>query len=390
MSVERHYFPGNNTPLGFFSYYKHILGQREANKIICIKGGPGTGKSTFMRRIGETFFSMGEDVDFLHCSADEHSLDGVVLQNRKVAIIDGTSPHVTDPVSPGAVDRIINLGEFWNEEGIAANKDEIIDLNEECSRWYRIAYNYLNAAKSVYRSLEEIYNGAAESSEIYRIVGDIVAREYEEYEISLRPGRAKKFFASAITANGTVHYMDSLLSGIPGSERFKRIYLVSAPAGFSNRSFMEILSEGAIYRGLDVETYYCAMCPEEKIEHLIIPALGLAFITVNEYHDMEPWEIGGVDLLALDDRTSLEKEDQPEIILLDTSDYMNHVTLAQCSELIDSLRSEYDILLEKTVKCLEKAKRIHMKVEEMYIPNMNFTQISRLGEAVIEELKGMK
>ena len=39
MSVERHYFPGNNTPLGFFSYYKYILGQREANKIICIKGG---------------------------------------------------------------------------------------------------------------------------------------------------------------------------------------------------------------------------------------------------------------------------------------------------------------------------------------------------------------
>ena len=207
MSIERRYFPGNNTPLGFYSYYKYILGQREANKIICIKGGPGTGKSTFMRRIGEAFVSEGEDVDFLHCSADENSLDGIVLQNRKVAIIDGTSPHTTDPVSPGAVDKIINLGEYWNEEGISANKEEIIDLNELCSKWYRIAYNYLSAAKSVYRSMEEIYNSAAESSEIYRMVGDIVEREYKDYEISLHPGRTKKFFASGLTANGVVHYL---------------------------------------------------------------------------------------------------------------------------------------------------------------------------------------
>ena len=149
MSVERHYFPGNNTPLGFFSYYKHILGQREANKIVCIKGGPGTGKSTFMNRIAEYFASMDEDIDYLHCSADENSLDGIVLKDRRIAVIDGTSPHITDPVTPGAVDKIVNLGEFWDEEAIAVNKSEIIDLNEETSRWYRIAYNYLSAAKSV-------------------------------------------------------------------------------------------------------------------------------------------------------------------------------------------------------------------------------------------------
>lgn len=395
MSVERHYFPGNNTPLGFFSYYKYILGQREANKIICIKGGPGTGKSTFMRRIGETFSRQGEDVDFLHCSADENSLDGVVLHNRKVAVIDGTSPHMTDPITPGAVDRIVNLGEFWNEEGIAANKAEIIDLNEACSKWYRIAYNYLSAAKCVYRSLEEIYNGAAESNEIYRVVGDIVAREYQDHEISLRPGRVKKFFASGITANGTIHYLDSLLSGVPGMGaerrgRLKRIYLISAPVGFSNRSFMEILAEGAVYRGLDIETYYCAMCPEEKIEHLIVPSLGLAFVTVNEYHDLEPWEIGGMDLASLKDLTAEDVMNQPEIVLLDASDYMDSVDLARNGQLIDTLKAEYDILLGETVKCLGRAKNLHLQVEEMYIPNMNFTQISKLGEQVMEELMEMK
>ena len=370
MSVERHYFPGGNTPQGFFSYYKYILSQREASRIICIKGGPGTGKSTFMKKIGEKFVQMGEDVDFLHCSADDGSLDGIVLKNRKAALIDGTSPHMTDPVTPGAVDRIVNLGEFWNEEGIAANKDEIIDLSEESSRWYRIAYNYLSAAKSVFRSLEEVYNSAVESGELYRLVADIVDKEYSGFPISIRPGRQKKFFASAITAGGLTNYISSLVDSV------SKVYIVSVPEGYVNRSFMEILREGAVYRGFAAEAYYCPMGPDEKIDHLIVPELDLAFVTVNAYHDIEPW-----DIIRDDDS-------HQEITLIDISDYMDVMILESNKELIDSLEEEFDILLGKAIKALANAKEAHLHVESMYIPNMNFTQVSALANQIFEELKG--
>ena len=372
MSTERHYFPGNNTPQGFFSYYKYILGQREANRIICIKGGPGTGKSTFMKRIGERFAKLGEDIDYLHCSADEDSLDGVILKNRRIALIDGTSPHITDPGTPGAVDKIINLGEFWNEEGIALNKDEIIDLNEDCSGWYRIAYNYLNAAKSVFKSLEEIYYKAVEDSEIYRVVADIVTSEYGEYPICLRPGRQKKFFAGAITPGGLVNYLRSLLDNI------QKVYLVSVPEGFSNQSFMEVLKEGAVYRGFDTEVFYCPMGPDEKIDHIIVPQLSLAFITVNEYHDLEPWE--------LFDEEEDSEEREKELTLIDISDYMKQHVLEENTLLMAELKEEYEILLGRAIKALECARKAHMKVESMYIPNMNFTRISALSDEVFEEL----
>ena len=372
MSVERHYFPGNNTPLGFFSYYKHILGQREANKIVCIKGGPGTGKSTFMNRIAEYFASMDEDIDYLHCSADENSLDGIVLKDRRIAVIDGTSPHITDPVTPGAVDKIVNLGEFWDEDAIAVNKSEIIDLNEETSRWYRIAYNYLSAAKSVYRSLEEIYNDASEDSEIYKVVADIVGSEYGDLDISLKPGKRKKFFASAITGDGVVNYITSLLGDM------KRVYMIDSPVGYSNSSFMEIVTEGAIYRGLDVEVYYCPMCPEEKIEHIVIPELKTAFVTMNRYHDIQPWEIPAPD------------ESGQEIILIDMEDYMNILNIGKNSELIQSLNEEYDILLNKSVKHLSLARDTHLMVEKMYIPNMNFTQLSDMRDKLQAERAAIK
>ena len=56
---ERHTFPGSNTPKGFFSYYDFILEQREATRIFCIKGGPGVGKSTFMKITGDEMLDKG-------------------------------------------------------------------------------------------------------------------------------------------------------------------------------------------------------------------------------------------------------------------------------------------------------------------------------------------
>lgn len=375
LATDRHYFPGNNTPQGFFSYYDQILGQREAKRIICLKGGPGTGKSTLIRTVGETFLELGEDVDFLHCSADESSLDGVVLHGKKVAVIDGTAPHIIDPKSPGAVDRIINLGEHWNEDGIKDKKGEIIDLSEESSGWYKVCYNYLNAAKSVYRSLESIYHDAIESSELYQVVANIIGEEYEGYDISIRPGKLRKLFASAITASGTIHYLESLLSGFPGREEpWKRIYLINTPIGYGNRSFLSIITEGAIYRGLDVEAYYCAMCPEDKIEHLLIPELGIGFVTVNSYHDLDPWEL---------------QLENTELLLIDAGDYMDSGYLERIGKVILALEEDYHRLIQKGIFYLEKAKKIHKQVEERYIPHMNFGELNILTERMIEEIKAL-
>ena len=47
---ERHLFPGGNTSKGFYSFYRYVLSQDDAKRILCIKGGPGTGKSQLMKK----------------------------------------------------------------------------------------------------------------------------------------------------------------------------------------------------------------------------------------------------------------------------------------------------------------------------------------------------
>ncbi|MCR4442499.1 MAG: ATPase [Peptococcaceae bacterium] len=88
----RRAFPGNNTSEGFFSFFEHIIGP-EAKRVFIIKGGPGTGKSTFMKNTGLDLVDRGYDVEFFYCSSDNDSLDAIAVPAVGAAIIDGTAPH---------------------------------------------------------------------------------------------------------------------------------------------------------------------------------------------------------------------------------------------------------------------------------------------------------
>ena len=368
LSRTRHYFPGNNTPKGFFSYYGYILSQREANKLICIKGGPGTGKSTFLKNVGKQLEVQGMDVDYLHCSADANSLDGILLPEKKIALIDGTSPHVIDPVTPGAVDYIINFGEFWDDSSITDEKDNIITFNENCSRWYRIAYNDLRASKAVLDNLSMIQDEGIELSELYKLAAEIIAKEYKFYDISIKAGHIKKFFATGITPTGCVNYSKSLVKDID------KVYLINVPEGYRNHSFMHVLLEGAIYRGFDAECYYCPMDPEEKIEHLIIPELSLAFLTTNKWHDLEPWDI------------TCEDGKIKDIILIDISDYQSIYFAERQKDLLHQLSKSYAEMMQLALSAFGKAKEAHDLVEKFYIKNMDFSRVDALVEQTVKEI----
>ncbi|RKD32467.1 ATPase [Thermohalobacter berrensis] len=86
-------FPGGNTSKGFYSYYDYII-EKDANRIFIIKGGPGVGKSSMMKKIAKEMIDRGYNIEYHHCSSDNNSIDGVVIPKLRVGLIDGTAPHV--------------------------------------------------------------------------------------------------------------------------------------------------------------------------------------------------------------------------------------------------------------------------------------------------------
>jgi hypothetical protein len=361
--TERHVFPGNNTPEGFFSYYRYILSQREAERIIVIKGGPGVGKSTFMKKIGEEMLQDGHDVDYMHCSSDNDSLDGVVIRDQRIALIDGTAPHIVDPVNPGAVDSIIHLGDYWNEEGIRKDRDALISCNEKIGSIFGHAYNYLAAAGKMHDNMSSIFDTAIDHAALYKLTAKVIVDELAKYDIGSQSGGIRKYFASAITPDGIRNYLDTLIQG------YSKIYLIKAPIGTGAERMLELFMESAVFRGFLTEGYYCPMKPASKLEHLLIPELGLAFVTSNQYHTI-----------------TLPVKDA-EIVTIDLERILNADVIRSKADILDGSAKKMEELIGMAVECLARAKQEHDGLEKYYIPNMDFMGIDKLRLELTNKLK---
>lgn len=146
--IKEPLFAAANSGKGFVSFYGDIFGRETIERKYIIKGGPGTGKSSFMKKVAAFAEGKGKAVEYYRCSSDPDSLDGIVVDQR-IALIDGTSPHSEDVEIAGARDEIINLGEFWNDERLFSKYEEIKKTSDQKSKAYRMAYRYLDACLDI-------------------------------------------------------------------------------------------------------------------------------------------------------------------------------------------------------------------------------------------------
>ncbi len=352
----RHMFPGGNTSEGFYSYYDYILPQDEATRIFIIKGGPGVGKSTFMKQSGQDLLKEGYDVEFMHCSSDPESLDGLVIPALKVALIDGTAPHIVDPKNPGAVDEIIHLGDFWDEDGMKSNREDIMKANNEVGRLFARAYRYLKAASYVYEDNIKIYELASNRQQAniiaYRIIEDIFGDE----KAAENEGGTRCLFASAITPSGLKNYLPSILNT-------NRLIVLKGHKGTGREVLLEKIVEAAVIRGYYVECYYCPMTPE-KLEHIVIPGKDISIATSSRYH-----------VVLTEDRENYNLDD-----------YLDAAVIKYYKDIAEYNKLEFEGLLNRAILTIQKAKKVHDEMEQYYIHNMDFNALQKCRRETVKKI----
>ena len=356
--IIRHMFPGNNTSQGFFSYYGYILPQAQTRRIYCLKGGPGTGKSTFLKRIGERLAREGFDIEYMHCSSDPDSLDGLVIPALGAALIDGTAPHVTDPAHPAAVDEIVNLGEFWDADAIREHREEIVRLSGEIKQQYKRTYKYLAAAKCLMDDITEAFESATDKAGPSVQARRIIDRELLREPVDGRLGNVRRLFATAVTPSGVVHHLESLAEGA------SKVYSIKNLWGVGVHELLKRVSAEAVCRGLDVELYYCPLAPETRIEHVVVPELKLAFVSENRYFELK----------------------NHHQAILDMTQYTDLKQLGPQKDALEFDIGTFHTLLGEAVGALAHAKKLHDELEQCYIPHMDFKRIRAKGEEICVEL----
>ncbi len=342
-------FPGGNTAYGFYSFYDHVI-EPDATRIFVIKGGPGVGKSTFMRKIGEAMLERGYDIEYHCCSSDSESLDGLVIPAIQVALLDGTAPHIIDPKTPGAVGEIIHLGDYWNEQGLRGNKKEILAKNKELNRLFKHSHAFLAGAKLFLDEVETYYNegGVFNRGAFDRLVLELIHEIFEGKPRLTDNPRARRLFATAITPDGPVSYLDTVV------DHLDKRYVIYGDDGTGKTTLVRRLLEATLARGYNATAFHCALNPQ-NIDHLVIHDLGLAIINNVEPHVYRP---------------------KDGDIIIDTMTCVNPLINEAYLAEKGAARGMYRQCMEQAVSFLKRAKNMHDEIEKCYVPYMDFEAIN--------------
>ncbi|MGE5557320.1 MAG: PRK06851 family protein [Bacillota bacterium] len=348
-------FPGGNTSKGFYSFYQHII-PLDARRIFIIKGGPGVGKSSFMKHIAGEMAERGFDVELHHCSSDNGSIDGVVLPDLNIALIDGTAPHVMDPRLPGCVDEILHLGDYWNEKGMVANKKAILDCQREVSRLFASGYRFLKTASIVKKDMSVMYEEMSDPGYVNQQGARILSQLFEGMETASRPGKVRRLFASAITPDGPLNYLDTVLGTA------NKIYLLKGRPGTGKSGLLHKIECAAVEFGFAVEAFHCALDPA-RLDHLLIPDLSVAVTTPVEPCKLDLRHAEVVDL-----------------------DFFDQGLYEKYAETIKTDEELFGALFGKAVSFLKQAKLTHDLMETYYVPNMDFSGIDQLKAKTLQRI----
>lgn len=274
MDRQLNFFMGALSPAGFHGYFDTLAAQ-EALHLYLIKAGPGCGKSTLMRSIAQ---KASGTVEHIHCSSDPDSLDGIILWQQNAALLDATAPHAMDPRYPGVKEDVVSLYHTLDGDALRAHGKEVMGLFHCCAGLQRQAGRHIAAAGEL---LAENRRTAQSFSDLER--ARLYARRLAARLLPHKgPGASEQIrLLSAVTLKGIVTYRETV------PQLAKNILVFHDETGAVSPVILHELRLAALARGYQVISCWCPLCPEEKLEHLFLPQLGLAFLTGNHWHSFD-------------------------------------------------------------------------------------------------------
>ena len=338
--METSYFLGANTASGFLSLYDGFC-RGEGDYLHIVKGGPGTGKSGFMRAIGREAVRRGMDVEYVRCSGDPASLDGVYLPALHMGWCDGTAPHVAEPGIFGVDSDYVNLGAFCRTPLSSADTDRARALTAAYKEKYAQAYALLAAAKSTESALAPQELG---EKEVLR-AGAALCALVERLPAGESP-RLRRRFAGAVSCEGVLEDRSSY-------ELCKLVYLCEDGCALAAGA-LSAACEAALERGHRV---ILCLSPADGVtpDALVLPDASAAFVRAMPLSSYEHVRRIPLDRLCGDMAAVKERR-----------------------RAVRAARREGARYLSAGCETLREAKALHDELEAVYRPYMDFAALDAL------------
>lgn len=351
-------FTAANSSKGFYSLFDGFIRADGIDRVYLIKGGPGCGKSTFMKKVAAHFDALGYTVERAHCSSDPDSLDGVHIKEKGAVIIDATPPHSYDMKYPGAVDSLIDLSAFWDNSVLDKSKNEMVGLTDGISSRYKSVYSVLKSAGILFSQQCADAEQATDAEKAVSFIKRAVKQN--AFTPINSNSKVQHRFLSAINCNGITCFTDTATALCESCIVIDDEYTV---AGGILTRFISYFRKC----GYDIMIFYNPLCPESRIDHIIIPRLKFGIFTSNKTFTYDINE--SIITKRINSRSFIDKAEYDRI--------KNKMSFRKkmVSELINDCVSE-----------LLNIKSMHDELEKYYINAVDHDSLNKYTEQFIASL----
>ena len=342
------YFLGANSQKGFYSLYGGFCADA-GDRLSIIKGGPGTGKSGFMKKIAAEAEKRGYEVERVLCSGAPDSLDGVYIPALKRGWVDGTAPHVTEPQHFGIDGDYIELGSFCALP-IDDKDGKIARLYERYRQMYSEAYGFIAAAESVGKSCTPTMIDPGNEAKLRRRVEALI----EHHGTASVRGKRRLRFYRALSSKGDIRLSGEI------EKLCSRIIRIEDEWGTADKA-LHAAADAAWRLGHEHIISLSPAAPE-MYEAVLLPGLDLAFTC-------EAFTFDTVQCIYPESDADKEK-------------------LKEGRRLVREGMKMKEKLSSFALERLYEANRLHDELEKYYIEKMDFAALDEFTEGYIEKLFG--
>lgn len=352
-----HYFAHGNTAHGAHFLYKSAF--HGLNKIFVLTGPQGMGKSTIMQRLAESLQGKGLHVQCFHSPLRPDELDGIILTEWKVGIVDG---RVCKGISDSGAGEIVNI-HFWEAFDdsliLPGNFKTIEDLRGKLERAYSDAYETFATALRIHDEWEKYYIDNMDFSKADQIAENLIQQLYTGHE-SDTPTDSRHLFLGAATPRGAFDFIQSL------TDQLERRIFIKGRAGSGKSTLLKKLACAAEKKGIEVQVFHCGFDPN-SLDMLIFPKLRTAIFDSTAPHEYFP-DRDGDEILDMYARTIAPGTDE-----------------AYAAE-IAGIKARYSAKMKEAISHLAEAEAIDSQIKDYYVAATDFSIVENLHLQLQSEL----
>ncbi|WP_313731679.1 nucleoside-triphosphatase [Cohnella nanjingensis] len=357
MENASHYFARGNTAHGAHFLYQSAFDG--LNKIFVLTGPQGTGKSTVIRCLADSLLDQGQHVQCFHSPLRPDELDGIILTELKVGIIDGRVCGGIPDNEAGEI-VLIHFGEALDNSLISLGHSRTIeDLSGKLASAYSKAYEAFLTALRIHDEWEKYYIESMDFAKAGQVAQDLIQELYAGHE-SDTPTVGRHLFFGAATPKGAFDFIQSLTAQLD-----RRIFIKGRP-GSGKSTLLKKLATAAEEKGIEVQVFHCGFDPN-SLDMLIFPKLRTAIFDSTAPHEYFP------------DRDGDEILDMYTLTMAPGTDEAFAAEIA-------AIKERYSAKMKEATSLLAEAEAIDSQIKAYYVAATNFSIVEGLQQQLQSEL----